>query len=155
MLNFVENLRHRAIAEYELDLSGIHSINHWNDVYLNGIILSKQDGVDPMVVTAFAYMHDCKRINDMIDPDHGKRASAFIDTLDPSDLGLNANQVILLKTACDGHTDGNISDDPTIGACWDADRLDLVRCRMIPIPDLMSTEVGKILAIKMQKYKNV
>ncbi len=29
--------------------------------------------------------------------------------------------------ACDGHTDGKTSDDPTIGACWDADRLDLCR----------------------------
>ena len=40
------------------------------------------------------------------------------------------------------HTDGTISDDPTIGCCWDADRLDLPRVGMQPDPALLSTEAA-------------
>src|SRR4051794_34897034 len=31
----------------------------------------------------------------------------------------------VLATACTGHADGGTSADPTVGACWDADRLNL------------------------------
>ncbi len=52
----------------------------------------------------------------------------------------------LLEEACIGHTDRDFSDEPTIGTCWDADRLDLGRVGMIPNPDLMSTSFGKEIA---------
>jgi uncharacterized protein len=44
------------------------------------------------------------------------------------------------------HTDGKTSDDPTVGTCWDADRLDLGRVGIIPSPTFMSTPTGKRIA---------
>jgi uncharacterized protein len=35
--------------------------------------------------------------------------------------------LLVLCEACTYHADGQVSDDPTIGVCWDADRLDLPR----------------------------
>jgi hypothetical protein len=40
---------------------------------------------------------------------------------------LTPEQLRLLRRACATHTHGITSDDPTIGVCWDADRLDLRR----------------------------
>ena len=35
------------------------------------------------------------------------------------------------------------TDDPTIGTCWDADRLDIGRVGIIPHERFMSTAAGK------------
>lgn len=51
-----------------------------------------------------------------------------------------------LLFACTWHTDEPFSADPTVGTCWDADRLDLGRVGMIPSPDYMSTAFGKEVA---------
>ena len=51
----------------------------------------------------------------------------------------------LLCKACADHADGYVSEDPTIGACWDADRLDLWRVGITPTPDLLSTNSGRRL----------
>ena len=40
---------------------------------------------------------------------------------------LTPDQLHLLRRACATHTHGITSDDPTIGVCWDADRLDISR----------------------------
>jgi uncharacterized protein len=44
------------------------------------------------------------------------------------------------------HAEGHTSDDPTIGVCWDADRLDLGRVGMRPRARYMSTAAGRKLA---------
>ena len=49
----------------------------------------------------------------------------------------------MLAKACMYHADGYTADDPTIGACWDADRLCLWRGETAPHPKLMSTAPGK------------
>jgi hypothetical protein len=41
------------------------------------------------------------------------------------------------------HTDGHITDDPLVGACWDADRLDLPRVGIAPDPRYLSTQAGR------------
>ena len=41
------------------------------------------------------------------------------------------------------HADGTVSSDPTVGACWDADRLDLPRVGITPRPELFSTEAAR------------
>jgi uncharacterized protein len=39
--------------------------------------------------------------------------------------------------------------DPTVGCCFDADRLDLARCGITPNPELLSTEaVRELLAAR-------
>ena len=52
---------------------------------------------------------------------------------------------MLAETASNGHTGGGLSKDPTIGTCWDADRLDLPRVGVIPTPDFLSTAAAKKL----------
>ena len=52
----------------------------------------------------------------------------------------------MLHYACTWHTHGQLSSDPTIATCWDADRLDLGRVGMRPHADYMSTAKGKELA---------
>jgi len=52
----------------------------------------------------------------------------------------------LLDYAIRHHVDGDVSDDPTIGTCWDADRLDLGRVGIVPDERYMSTARGKELS---------
>jgi uncharacterized protein len=44
------------------------------------------------------------------------------------------------------HTSGLTSPDPTIGTCWDADRLDIGRVGITPCGHYMSTVAGKDVA---------
>ena len=46
----------------------------------------------------------------------------------------------LLAFACEEHTNGGIGPDPTVGVCWDADRLNLWRVGIIPDPRFLSTK---------------
>ena len=52
------------------------------------------------------------------------------------------SQMDLLCEALKLHNDGQVSEDPTIGTCWDADRMDLPRVGIVPDPKLMSTDYG-------------
>jgi uncharacterized protein len=49
----------------------------------------------------------------------------------------------LLESACRLHSDGFTTQDPTVGACWDADRVNLWRVWMTPDPAVMSTTEGR------------
>jgi uncharacterized protein len=53
-------------------------------------------------------------------------------------------QLEQLLYACEYHHQGITSDDPTIGTCFDADRLDLPRVGIWPEPQYMSTEAGRL-----------
>ena len=65
-------------------------------------------------------------------------------------LGLiSKSQIELLMEACAKHNDGEVSEDPTIGVCWDADRLDLLRVGIIPLDKYLSTKAGKEMKWKL------
>jgi uncharacterized protein len=49
----------------------------------------------------------------------------------------------LLFEACRLHTDGHTEGDPTLQACWDADRLDLGRVGITPKPHRLCTEAAR------------
>ena len=100
--------------------------------------------VDTRVVFLFALLHDTMRLNDARDPEHGPRAAAFAVALHEEGLlGVTDAQLDLLHHACFEHADGKVSDDPTVGVCWDADRLDLPRVGITPVPELLSTEIAR------------
>jgi uncharacterized protein len=40
--------------------------------------VSKSTGVDLTVVRLFAHIHDCKRQDDHLDPEHGQRSAQFV-----------------------------------------------------------------------------
>lgn len=77
------------------------------------------------------------RENDGRDPEHGPRAAALARELAAD--GLLPVELDTLVEACELHADGLVTDDPVVGACWDADRLDLWRVGQIVDPSLLST----------------
>ena len=99
-----------------------------------------------MVVCFFAYLHDACRLNDGKDLQHGPRSADLLSQLPEDITVLNEAQLYLLDRAIRHHTEGSTSDNPTIGACWDADRLDLGRVGITPSDKWMSTKSGKKIA---------
>jgi uncharacterized protein len=123
--------------------SRLHGLSHWEQVGRNGRALTNgTDGADGEVVLLFALFHDSMRLNDGHDPDHGRRGGALARELRRL-VPLSEVQLDLLQEACDDHADGLVSADPTIGVCWDADRLDLPRVGITPDPTLLSTAAGR------------
>lgn len=123
--------------------SPIHGEQHWKAVARAGLdVAAHTPGADRSVVFLFALFHDTMRLNDGRDPRHGVRAAAFVRRVDPTLHGLG-ERVETLAVACELHTNGLTSDDPTIGACWDADRLNLWRVHIVPTAELLSTEAAR------------
>ena len=136
----------REFVQSRWTLGEVHGISHWDRVYQYGQKLLSQD-VNPLIVALFAYLHDSCRMNDGEDIDHGKRAAHLIDTIRDSHLKTVSDEEIeLLKEACRLHTTVIKTSNPTIDACFDADRLDLWRVGIIPDPGRMATEKGKEIA---------
>lgn len=132
----LERLRDR----FPLDWYGDHGLPHWQRVHDNGLRLAELTGADPVVVALFAVLHDAARIAEGSDPGHGRRAVGLIDELAP---GLTELQRHQLAHAIAGHSDGTVSDDATIGTCWDADRLDLPRVGTTVRESLLSTSAAR------------
>ena len=130
-------------------LGETHGVSHWERVERNGLLLATPD-CDLTVIRLFAYIHDSCRENDGCDVQHGPRAAKMMNSLRHTLLkDLSDHQFELLQTACDLHTTVHRTGDPTIDACFDADRLDLGRVNITPDPAKMATEKGKELASKL------
>ena len=144
-------ISHSELWQYVIERFGcgefsVHGPSHWKRVERNGLFIAEQNGAIMEVVTLFALFHDSRRENDYEDEGHGERGAAFAIALHGSMFELPDEHFALLHYACAWHTDGQLSDDPTIGACWDADRLDLGRVGIVPSADFMSTAIAKQLA---------
>jgi uncharacterized protein len=125
----------------------VHGLHHWRRVEQNGLRLAKATAdADIVVVRLFAVFHDSERVNEYTDPEHGLRAAELMRCLHGNGFRLSDEQLSTLFDACARHEEGDVTDDPTVGCCWDADRLDLPRVGIEPHRDFMSTEVGKNLA---------
>jgi hypothetical protein len=86
-------------------------------------------------VGLFAIFHDAMREHDGEDPDHGLGGANLAAELRAAGrLDLSDTQATILAQACELHTSGATNADPTIGTCWDADRLDLIRPGVRPRP---------------------
>jgi uncharacterized protein len=123
--------------------SPVHGDEHWRRTAAAGLRLLAP-GVDPAVVLLFALLHDAARSDDGPDPDHGRHAAVLVDELrDAGLITLSEAQATALRVAVAEHADGLVTDRPTIGACWDADRLGLSRVGVRPDPRLLSTEAAR------------
>ena len=139
-------LKLRQMMTERWTLGELHGVHHWDRVLRNGMLLSGP-GVDCKVVAYFAYTHDACRQNDDEDREHGPRAVALIDAIRDAWLGdLSPEQLLVLKKAVAGHTVQLRTEDPTVNACFDADRLDLLRAGIIPDPARMASAKGAALA---------
>ena len=121
--------------------SELHGLEHWKRVGAVGAQLAAETlCADPAVIGAFSVFHDSQRRNDSDDPGHGARGAQLAAEMRRQGLlQLDDDQFALLVEACVGHTDGQTSFDPTVGCCWDADRLDLGRVGMRPAAEYLST----------------
>lgn len=133
---------------FRLDWHGIHGLPHWARVMRYGLRIAQREGGDLWVAAWFAVLHDHQRWNEGRDRDHGVRAADAMDAI--GDHGwfadLNAGQLDLIGEAIRHHSDGWVHSNPSIGACWDADRLDLVRLGIAPSQGLLSTNTAKKMA---------
>jgi uncharacterized protein len=102
-------------------------------------------GADIVLVRLFAVLHDSNRQTESWDPEHGGRAADWARELnqDRKLFHLDEARLELLGRAMLWHDKGQVSDDPTVATCWDADRLDLPRVGIRPAARLMSTAEGK------------
>ncbi len=136
----------RAIlADYALPIDGDHGLAHWARVAENGARLADATGADPEVVMLFALFHDARRVNEFDDDDHGLRGGELARSLRGSLVHLDDARFDLLFEACRLHTDGHLEGDPTLLACWDADRLDLGRVGITPDPARLCTNAARDL----------
>jgi uncharacterized protein len=132
-----------AAEGFVLGTDSFHGPDHWQRVEHNAIEIAAQSGGDVTVVRLFAVLHDSQRLNEGSDPDHGLRAANWAKHLRNVHFTLDDARFMQLTEACIWHDTGSVSEDPTIGTCWDADRLDLPRVGIQPIRRFMSTAYGK------------
>jgi uncharacterized protein len=121
-----------------------HGELHWRCVAATGLALADDlPGADRELVFLFGLLHDMRRENDHVDPQHGPRAAEL--TRELNDVGVIRLADARLESLCraiDLHTRGFVSTDETVGACWDADRLHLPRVGIDPDPDRFSTALA-------------
>ncbi|MFO1491080.1 MAG: hypothetical protein U1F77_11115 [Kiritimatiellia bacterium] len=124
----------------------VHGPDHWRRVERNGMLLARDNGADMDVVRLFALFHDSRRIHDGHDDGHGARGAQYARELHGELFHLHPDRLDLLCFACEWHTDRDYHNDPTVAACWDADRLDLDRVGITPNPTLLNTALAKQIA---------
>jgi uncharacterized protein len=150
----LQELWAKVLAETELPPRTLHGPDHWARVERNGIYIARRCGGDELVVRLFALFHDCRRVQDGHDPDHGKRGAEYLHSIVDHMKDLSPAQFEALCNACEGHTDEHLTDDPTIGACWDADRLDVGRAGLTPDETYFSCEAAKEI-VRSHSYRSL
>jgi len=136
--------------------SAVHGPRHWLTVaWIGAALAAKDPDVDPVVVALFALFHDCARVHDGHDREHGRRGAGEARALLTEASWVAPGQVERLVEACCLHTDGLTTSDATIGACWDADRLDLWRVGATPRSDLFSHPVAPGLTEWSRRFGRV
>jgi uncharacterized protein len=133
------------LRDYALPVRCDHGVTHWARVLKNGLRVAEANGADREVVELFALFHDSRRVNEFVDDGHGLRAAEFARSLRGTLIHLDDRRFDLLFQACRLHSDGLMKGDPTLQACWDADRLDLRRVGIAPRPHRLCTDVARDL----------
>jgi len=143
----LSQLWERVEKEYKMDVNGYHGKRHWEKVDKNVSMMGAMKGSKEniKVCRLFAILHDAKRTTQGCCSDHGEEAVKWVEVNREELLGewVSDDEFLLLKEAIAGHTRGELSFDPTIGCCWDADRMDLIRVETIPRREMFSTQAAK------------
>ena len=133
----------KAKSRFPLSLKGIHGLAHWQRVQENGLKLAKYNGADKDIVRLFSFLHDCCRLDDRSDPEHGPRAAEFTETLRDELIVADDDAFAKLVEAIRDHTNVINSSDVDIATCWDADRLDIGRVGRRPDRRFLNTDIAK------------
>ena len=132
-----------VLKQFKVDRQGVHGPSHWARVRYHAFMIGRATGADLLVVELFAFLHDSKRLNEYIDPEHGSRAASYAKELNGTYFQLSDDQLEKLCHAMTFHSDGGLHVDQTIQTCWDADRLDLGRIGKKPKSQYLSKEGAK------------
>ena len=127
-----------------------HGVAHWMRVMRNGLEIGRNlEGANLKVIRLFAILHDSERVAEMQDREHGFRAAmmAHVHNGHEDTFTVTPDEMELLTTALTFHSDGYLTDCPTVGACWDADRLDLLRVGIHANPDLLCHAYSKQFSV--------
>lgn len=140
-LRLVVAVEGRALLVGSVD----HGGHHWRLVGVTGAeLVATVPDADPLVVLLFALFHDSQRETDYVDPEHGLRGARLARELIPTVAAdLEPDRLDVLCKACDLHTSAGPTDDPTLGVCWDSDRLNLWRVGIEPSPYYLSTDEAR------------
>lgn len=136
-------------SQYKLDWYGTHGWPHWVKVNRAGQQIALYHSLNANVIQLFSIFHDACRENECDDEGHGQRGAELAFKLRndyPALRDLSQKDFDSLYVACAEHTDGKTTSDLLIGACWDADRLDLGRVGIKPHVRYLSTDAGKSIA---------
>ena len=139
----IKKLLEKITNEFALDLYGRHGIYHWARVLENAFYIYENLNVDKEILVLFSILHDSKRLNEKYDKKHGLRAAEFTKSINENLLKLSDSKLEILITACAEHNSVIFHDNLTIQTCWDADRLDLLRAKIIPSPKYLNLETSK------------
>lgn len=133
------------LHNFKLNINSIHGPIHWERVLNNGLLIAQNNAlIDTYILKLFACIHDSKRENDFEDINHGLRAAKSLRYLRRLGLiKLTSLQQDKLHFACKYHSSKKTTTDLTIGACWDADRLELIKVKVNSSVSYFSTAEGK------------
>jgi hypothetical protein len=106
---------------------GYHSLWHLMQIALFSALIAWEEGVNPIPAMLAGLLHDAAREGDEAGAEHAAAALDFTDELLKTGLRylLAPEDWARVRFAISRHPFGEQSDDPIIGACWDADRLRL------------------------------
>ena len=126
--------------------SPTHGEQHWRAVARTGAEIRRSDPtVSGRVLFLFALLHDARRFTTEPDPEHGPRAADLaVELREKAFFSLDDTRMALLVEACQLHDTGATSHEPTVGACYDADRLQLTRVGITPDPKFLSRPVSRV-----------
>lgn len=140
----IEAIRAHVTRRVDPEAHVFHGPAHWARVAQHAQAISAALQVSPLVPVLFAWVHDSQRLNDGHDAWHGLRAARFVAEHRATLFAfLSESDGLLLQHACEKHSDGLVSDQPVLQACWDADRLDLGRVGTVPDPAFMGSAFAK------------
>lgn len=124
---------------------GAHGVPHWTRVWFHGRALAASVDADPGILAWFAFLHDSQRHDEYGDPEHGHRAADFAVRLRRERVitELDESAFERLCEAMRLHSDGHTTGDAAVLACWDADRLDLLRVGIEPDPKRLCTAYAR------------
>ena len=142
----LEAVWYRVLQDTSVEHFSIHGPDHWARVERNGLYVAQKTGANKIIVQLFAVFHDCMRQNDHIDPGHGYRGAEYAVQIKDELINIPQDDFDKFYYACEWHTDKRTTDDVTVAACWDADRLDIGRVGYILDPQYMNSEPAQEIA---------
>jgi uncharacterized protein len=142
-------LQSHVLEQFRLDLKITpHGPEHWERVAQYGLYLARHiANCDTNLVRLFAYLHDSQRYDEGRDLGHGARAAEFVSQINGRFFSLEEADLKVLCLACRDHESGYTSTHPTIGSCWDSDRLDLDRVGINVDSSYLSTATAQELSL--------